>query len=536
MMATKGQRRLLAGRRRGPAIATAAALLSGLGVCAVQAQQAAPPTTTPRSWTIEPTLLVRSVASDDARLDGSGKKDISYELVPSLALRSRGPRHHLDAKVGVDHVAYTKDAYPKRTDPLVDVSLNTVLVPNALSLDTAATAERRASTPFGSQDANTDVNQQVRTQTWRLSPSFQVAPREGVRASVRSDNTWIRRFGEGVNALGGNVDKVYSRNTLAKLEREPRPLGVGLELSDQAVDYNDQSDALRLQDALLSVGYAVDPQFTVYLLGGRERSRFSSVPNGSPTTHTDSDTGLRVRWAPLERSTLTAEARKRFFGNSYKVQWDHRSPFLGLRLAAAREPLIAPDSLRFTGDIRGQFDAIFQSRGFDPAQREALVRSALIAYGLPDSINSPANVYVNRAQLASTANAEVALMGRRTTLVLSAYTRKQEQLHLEGEPAVSVFDQGDLKQTGAQSALSFRLTPRVSLDAAYRYDRTQGVGLTNASQLTKERVTTVGTGLALSPRTRVGLALQYQELDTTVGGRPPSTQATSATVTLFHRF
>jgi uncharacterized protein (PEP-CTERM system associated) len=496
----------------------------------------AAPSAADRGWLVEPSITVRTIGSNDARLDGSGKKDISVQVTPSVALHSRGPRHRLDAKLGVDYLTYAKDAYPDRTDPVGSLALNSVLVPNVLFLDAGATAERRASTPFGSQNADVDVNQQVRTRTGQLSPYVQVAPTAGVKASLRSDNAWTHRSGSGVAVTGGgNIEKVYTRSTLARVEREPLPLGVGLELGEKAVDYNGQTDALRLQNALLSVGYALDPQFTVYLLGGKERSRFSGVPGGTPTTRTDSDTGLRLRWAPLERSILTAEARKRFFGNSYQLQWDHRSPFLGLKLLATREPYIASESMLLSGNLASQFDAIYQSRGFDAAQRAALVRGALDAYGLPDTLNDPATLYVNRAQLATTANAEIALMGRRTALVLSAYRRQLEQLQREGEPSVTILTVGDVKQTGAQAALSFRLTPMLSLETAYRHDRSEGLGL-NASLQTRERTVSAGTGLLLSPRTRVGLSVQHQELDTTVGGRPPSSEATSATVTLFHRF
>lgn len=494
------------------------------------------PATLPRAWVLEPSVTTRVTATDNARLDNARKNDVYLEVMPRLSVRTQGPRHRLNAMLGADHLSYQRDSYSSRTDPVANASLNSVLIENALFLDAAALIDRRAPSPFSSQGAYVDTSQKVRTQVYTLSPYLQMQPVDGIRAGLRSDNTWTRRSGSGVNTLGSNVDKVYSMNTSGRLEREARPLGAGIEFSSQALRYNDLDDVLRIENALVSLSYAFDPQFTVSMLGGRERNKFSNTPNSPTRTQTDSDVGARIRWTPLERSTLTAEARKRFFGTSYKLQWNHRSPFMGVVLGATREPYTAPNSMRLAGDVAGQFDAIFRARGFDAAQRQLLVRDTLLAYGLPDSLTDPVNLYFNRAQLASTANVEVTLLGRRTVAVLSAYKRRLEQLQRAGDPAaLSVFDLGDLDQTGGQAAITFKVTPMLSLEATYRHDRSQGLGF-NSAQLTKENLVSIGASVKLSPRTRLNFGVQQQQIESTVGGRPPSAEANSAAIGMTHRF
>jgi uncharacterized protein (PEP-CTERM system associated) len=487
------------------------------------------PLEVPRHWSVEPSVTTRAIASDNSRLSsGPKKKDIQLELSPQLALRAQGPRLRLDSVLGLDQVTYVKDSYDSRLDPRLGLNLNAALVENFLFLDAAAQIDRRAATPFDVQSTSFDTAQKIRTKYYRLSPYIAWRPDDAWRVSVRSDNDWTRRSGSDVSLT---AKKVASQNSLATVAREPQPLGASLELRDQSLRYNDEPSAIHLQNALLALGFAIDPQLVVYALGGSERSSFAKSAGLPITTQTDSDTGVRVRWAPLERSVFTAEARQRFFGTSYDVQWNHRSPFLALRLSATREPNTQPEQVRLAGDLVGQLDAIFRSRGFNAAQRQSLVRGALNEYALPDNLADPTNVYLSRAQLSTAWGADLTLLGRRTVTVFSLYRRKLEQLRRSGESRPAFADSGEVDQRGAQVLATFRLTPVLAFEAAYRDDRAQGLGL-NATSNTKQQVTGLGVKLALSPQTSMAAGIQHLALKST--GLP--IKANSASIGLTHRF
>jgi uncharacterized protein (PEP-CTERM system associated) len=492
---------------------------------------ASAPTEVPRTWSVEPSITARAIASDNSRLGagpGTKKKDIQFELSPQVALRAQGPRLRLDSVIGLEQVSYLKDSYDSRLDPRLGLNLNAALVENFLFLDAAAQIDRRAATPFGVQSASFDTAQKVRTKYFRLSPYIAWRPEDAWRVSLRSDNDWTRRSGSDVSLT---ARKVYSQNSVASVAREPQPLGASLELRDQSLRYNDESSVIHLQNALLALGYAIDPQLVVYALGGSERSSFAKAPGLPITTRTDSDTGVRVRWAPLERSVVTAEARQRFFGTGYDLQWNHRSTFFALRLQANREPNTQPEQVRLAGDLVGQLDAIFRSRGFNAAQRQSLVRGALNEYALPDNLTDPTNVYLSRAQLSTNVGADLTLLGRRTVTVLSVYRRKLEQLRRSGESRPAFADAGEVDQRGAQVLATFRLTPTTALEAAYRYDRAQGLGFNTQNQ-TKQQLYGLGTKFALSPSTSVALGVQHLSLKST--GLP--IQANSASLGMTHRF
>jgi uncharacterized protein (PEP-CTERM system associated) len=500
------------------------------GVPAAAAAASAP--TVQRSWSVEPSITTRATGSDNARVAGARKKDIYFEVLPRLTLRSEGLRHRLNAVLGASQVAYVKDSYPRRFDPLVNASLNSTVIEKFLFLDASAQIERRPPTPFGAQAASADPADKVRTQTYRLSPYILWRPDGELEASLRSDNNWTKRSSQaGVVAVGANAVKVFSQNTQARLTREPRPFGGGLEFGDQMLRYDNESSVLRLQNALVSLGYAIDPELTLYVVGGAERSSFAKSLGADVTSQTDSDVGARFRWAPLERSVVTGEMRRRFFGNSFNVQWSHRSPFLGLKFSAVKEPNTQPDSVNLSGDLVTQFDAVFRSRGFNAAQRESLVRSALNQYGLPDKLNDPVNLYLSRAQLGTIFSAELSLLGRRTVTVLSLYQRKLEQLQRNNDVKLPSATTGDVQQKGLQTALVFRLTPVVSLEAGYRFDRAQSLNF-GVQRLTKENLFSVGSSLALSPRTKLTFGLQHQAVNTDGS----SSDSNSATVSMTHRF
>jgi uncharacterized protein (PEP-CTERM system associated) len=489
------------------------------------------PAAAPRGWTVERSITARATATDNALLSSTlARKDLYLEVLPRLDMHGRDQRYRLDAMVGLDHVHYLNNSYSTRTDPMANVALNTTLAEKMLFLDASAEVGRRAITPFATQIINADPAQTARTQVYRLAPSFKFNSDGAFNASLRSDNNWTRRSGAAL--LTTDVDRVFSQNTQARLTREPLPFGFGLELGDQRLRYGSaQQDALRLQNGLVSVSYAFDPQFIATLLGGQEHSEFAGSPNTPVIKRNDTDKGLRLRWAPLNRSVFSAEVRERFFGKSFNVQWNHRSPFLIVNVSATREPNTQPEALSVSGDLVGQFDAIFRSRGYNAAQRQTLVRTVLNDYGLPDTIKGASNVYLNRAQLSTGVNAEMTFLGRRTATVLSLYKRRLEQLRRTGDLTDFPLSPGDSEQRGGQVALSFRWTPVVSFEGAYQFGRTQGLGF-DVNKLSRDSVLSLGSNFAISKQTRVSAAVQHQDLK--VSGS--IVRVNRATVGLTHRF
>jgi uncharacterized protein (PEP-CTERM system associated) len=481
-----------------------------------------------RTTFLEGELITRATGTDRGRLDRESGKDLILGVSPRLSMRTRGARVRLDATVGFDHVRYIKHTDEDYTQPRVNLAAQTTLVDNLLFLDGGIDIDRRAESPYSVQTADVPSEEQVETSIYRLSPRLEQRRPSGWNTLLRSDNIWARRSYSQVPSTGQEGDS-YSQSTLARIERQPEPFGFGLEGGRELLRYQDQDDdVVRIENARASVSMAVTPQVTTWLLGGAERSHFLG------RSQTDSDFGVRVRWAPLERSVFDAEVRKRFFGTGFNAQWNHRHRNFGLTLSGSREPLTQPEAVQLSGNIGEQFDAMFRSRGYTPSQREALVRAALEAYGLPANLADPVGLHVNRPQLSTTASGMLSIMGRRSVFVLSAYYRKLVQLRRDGDIEVPGV-QGDRRQYGGQLSATFRVTPLSSLDASWRFDDSRGIGA-DAMRASRDQVFSIGTSHAMSPRTRVNLSVQHHVLETAEPSRPSSASANSATLGLHYRF
>lgn len=479
-----------------------------------------------RNTFIEGEINVRGTGTDRGRLDRESGSDFILGISPRLSFRSRGAQVRLNATVGVDHVRYIKHTDADYTQPLVNADMQATVVDNLLFFDGAASVDRRSVSPYSAQTSDVPSDEQVKTGIVRLSPRLEQRRPSGWNTLLRSDNTWTRRSGQQVGSDSGNT---YSQNTQAKFERVPERLGAGIEGSHQTLRYEeDDEDLIRLDSARASVGLAVTPQFTAWALGGAERSRFGNI------TETDADYGARVRWAPLERSEMTAEVRKRFFGTGFNVQWNHRHRNFGFTLGGSREPVTEPDNVQLSGNIAQQFDAIYRSRGYSEAQRDALVRAALNTYGLPANLTDPVSLRVNSPQLSTTANGLLSVMGRRTVLVLSAYYRKLAQLRRSDDPVLALAP-GDIRQVGGLVSWSLQLTPLSGLEASYRIDDSRGLGI-DLGRNSRDQVLSVGTTHSLSPKTRVNLSVQHHRLESTEASRPPTASANSATLGVNYRF
>ena len=446
-----------------------------------------------RNTYVEGEINMRGTGTDRGRLDRESGKDIILGVSPRLSFSSRGAQVRLNATVGVDHVRYIKHTDDDYTQPRINADVQAKVVDNLLFVDGSASLDRRSVSPYSAQSADVPSDEQVKTGIYRLSPRIDHRRPSGWNTLVQSDNTWTRRSGQQVSSDSGNT---YSQNTQARFERVPQRFGPGIEGSHQTLRYEEgDEDVIRLDSARASLGWAVSPQFTAWALGGAERSRINKI------SETDGDYGARVRWAPLERSVLTAEVRKRFFGTGFNAQWNHRHRNFGFALGGSREPVTEPDAVQLSGNVAQQFDAIYRSRGYSEAQREALVRATLNTYGLPANLTDPVTLRVNAPQLASTANGLLSVMGRRSVLVLSAYYRRL----LSG------------------------------LEAAYRIDDSHGLG-SNLGRNSRDQIVSLGTNHALSPKTRVNLSVQHHRLKTDEVSGPSTASANSATLGVNYRF
>ena len=159
--------------------------------------------------------------------------------------------------------------------------------------------------------------------------------------------------------------------------------------------------------------------------GGYEDNRYTF------TDYRDAIYGVGVQWRPTPRTNLVANWEHRFFGSSYLVSFDHRTPLSAVSVRFSRNITSYPQqflTLPATGNVPLLLDIILASRFPDPAQRQQIVNAIISERGLPTSISGPVNLYTQQIYLQENGNLTLGLLGARNTVFLVGYYLRSEAI------------------------------------------------------------------------------------------------------------
>jgi uncharacterized protein (PEP-CTERM system associated) len=201
--------------------------------------------------------------------------------------------------------------------------------------------------------------------------------------------------------------------------------------------------------------------------------------------------GAGVAWFPSERTKLDANIEHRFFGTSHNLAFEHRTPRSVFRLSDKKD-LASDASNNFgNGSQRTVFDLLFQvfaSVAPDPVQRAALVDAFLQNNGLTRTTLAQGGFLTSNITVQSRQDLSFALLGVRSTIMISAYRNDARLLNPASSAAGDLAGGSSLLQSGVSVNLSHRLTPLSAISADLAQIRTSGgVG----DQRTKLRSLTV---------------------------------------------
>lgn len=485
-----------------------------------------------RAWRIEPSVgaLVTATNNSGFSFSSERERDLIVDIEPRLRVRGRGASFTLDGDVGLKALVYTASTQENRLLPNGKLALNANLVDRWLYFDLSGLAEQVAADPYTTRaDTESGLNK-INSLQYRFSPYLQHSFTPSLSLSLRNDNIWTDRRGEFV----GNDprrDSVVKRNS-GRFELLPQPLGFSVEGAQETTQYRggDTATVLDLTQARGVVTYALDPTFIVGLVGGKERSKYTL------SSTTDTITGLRLSWAPTERTELKGVYEQRFFGAGGSLQWTHRSPFVAFNFTAAREPNALGTSFQLNpggGNVQTLLDAIFTTRYPNPAERAIIVGNVIAGLGVPSVLGSPVEVFADYAQLRDSINLSAVFQGVRTTVSTRLYASKSRQLTQEDAPFVPVVGlQADNKQRGFAVDITRRLTSTLAAEAGVAYSSIEGLGAASG-QSTKNTTVRFGLTQALTPKTKATVGARYLRTDLSTIG---SAKEVATFAGLTHRF
>jgi uncharacterized protein (PEP-CTERM system associated) len=265
----------------------------------------------------------------------------------------------------------------------------------------------------------------------------------------------------------------------------------------------------------------ITPTVGLLAQGGYEYYKSGLIP---PTEGSSWSAGLD--WAPSPRTRLIATAGQRFFGNTYFLDFRHRSS-LTTWSAGYSQDVTTTRSEFFIPAITstaGYLDALFSSRFPDPVARQKAVEEFIARTGLPPSLDAPINIFTTQLFLVKTWNASAGFLGVRNVLIANVFGSTREglagDLILPTAPNTGI-------QTGTSFLWNWRITAQNAwnLAAAYRRNESPNTGeiayLTNATMsLTRQ----------FQPRLSGSLGYRFQRNDSSFSSSDYTENAGFATI------
>ncbi len=454
-----------------------------------QAARAGEPATTARAPGQPPfrfELGVEETFTSNANFDRSSSErvaDFVTLLAPAVRIDSETAHTSVVGTAAMLTYVYARSGSDNnRAIPQVNLVGQAHALDRHLVLDATLDAHREFASPLGARPSGASVNtdNEYVAANYLVSPAYRGELPGDVRYELRDKNLWTN-----VSRAPGSLGSAYTNEVIGTLAKEPRPLGWGFDYDRTTVSFDSGQD-ITTELARLRGEYAPDPQFRISPAVGYESNRFT-LSHASGTIY-----GIGGRWRPGERTSVDASWEHRFFGSSYSVAADHRTPLTVWSLRASRNlSTSAQQLLNFGGgqDLSVLLNSLFSSRFPDPVQRQQAIDQLVQLYGLPTTLAGPVNLYTQQVSIVTDARASVGFLGARNSVFVAVYrTRDQAIVTATGnEP----FTFKEVSQTGASLVWASRLDPTVTLTGIL--DFTHATGDSLSASITDQR-TNNGTG------------------------------------------
>ncbi len=480
-------------------------------------------------WSVAPSAQVAVTASTNATGAASGqeRKDVITSLKPEIDIKngdSAALRVHL--RMGLDMVAYANGSQPNRIYPLLVADERAELVDHLLFLDSGVSVRGAERDPYAAREqAGSSQNRQM-TSVYRVSPSVRHAfsPTDSLLAQYEE----IYTHGDAATDANQRLSSVHLR-----LARTPLPFGGFVDFESRTTRFPGAgASSWRVDSLKAGVDVVIRKELVIGPVLGRERTSLFLQD------HSDGVYGAHLEWTPSERTRLSAEAERRFFGSAWAIDAQHRSPFVLLALHWGRAPENAV-TVAGTGlagsDLGAVLNAMLTTRIPDATARQAAVSTLIASRGLATDLQGPIEVRADYPQLQDNLRATVALLGSRNIITLNIYAQTLRQLQRSGDTVGNlVAPTADSRQLGASLNINRKLTPEMTLDLTTNWSRITGLA-TRAGDQTTDWLVRVSLARQLAPRTALALGLQHDRVATNVRSGV-SFNAASAYVGLTQRF
>jgi uncharacterized protein (PEP-CTERM system associated) len=472
------------------------------------------------TWRIAPSISLAELATDNVNLapSNAAQSDFVTQLTPSLVFSGIGARARIIGNVSAPILFFARTSSENnKVYPIASVFGNVEAIDKWFFVDGVISVTQPFFSPFGGQPAGlTNGSQNRYTQeTYKVSPYITGATPSDIRYELRNNSYWSNASNTSLptNIAGIPIttNNSYTSEWLARVDSPVAPLGWAARFDAVDVKFGNQG-AQRMDLATLGPKYAYSPQLYLSLIGGYEENQFPySSYNGGVY-------GGGIEWRPTERTNVVANVEHRFFGTSYLVNLNHRSPLSVGAFSASRGITTYAQQLASTtgtNSVAGLLNQLFTTRIPDPKQRQDAVDDFLQRQNLPANLSAPVNSYSEQVLLNENVNATAGLLGARNSVFVTAFYLRTEPISGAGNPLPSgLAAQNNNTQTGVNLVWSHNLTRTAVLNLTGFATRTKAnapyTGETNQGGVRLD------LSLPLSTHTTFITGARYQSLGSNV--------------------
>lgn len=456
--------------------------------------QAQPPR---RAWSIVPRISVVETLTDNVLLRNSDKRsDQITQVSPGILIDGESARAKLHLDYARSESYYAQDTYHKRSLNSLNAIGKLEAIEKWLYVDVTGIIAQQAISPIGTLSPSTaSVNaNQTETSNFRVNPYIR-----GTLAGLAD-----YQFGYSRSLMHARSTSAYDIDTgewsgRIGNSKAFKNLGWALDASKQRTDYSN-GGRIDADTARATLSYQFGPQYRLSVIGGYEDNNYTTLNKES-----HSISGFGFDWTPDERTRLSAERQRRFFGESHTFTFDHRTPLTVWKFSDSRNISILPTQLA-TVTLGTVYDLLYSqlaSRVPDPQQRALAVNELLQAYNLP------ANTVVTSGFLSSSASVQrrrdlsLMLTGKRNTVTFMASENEYQRLQTLNGSTDAFLNTNQIRQRGFTVDLAHRLTPLSTLNVV---GSRQHASTASSDQESTLRMLDVSLSTRFSPNTTGSLA------------------------------
>jgi uncharacterized protein (PEP-CTERM system associated) len=419
------------------------------------------PTAQGQTWRFEPGVYVQGTVTDNVNLvpSSQAKADFVTEITPTLGITEKGSHTSLNGSIALQTLLYARTGSENnQVLPMVNLLGNAEVVDRFLFVEGAVIASQQFLTPFGAQpvDIANATDNRYTSVTYRVSPYIQGATSGNLNYTLRNNSTWANLSGTPFA-----TNNSYTSEWIGKVESRRAPLGWSADFNLTNVKFTDQAPQ-KTNLGRVTLLYDYDPQLHFRADVGYEDNHYPL------STYRGSIYGVGFEWRPTERTSAVANWEQRFFGSSYLVSFDHRTPLSTWNFSASRNITSYPQQLGLlpAGNVQGMLNLLLLSRIPDPTQRQSAIDTLIQNQGLPANLSNPVNLYSQQILLAENVSATVGLLGARNSLFMNLYYLRQEPISGSGTALPPIFSDAlnDTTQQGGSLVWTHNLTSSAVLN------------------------------------------------------------------------